>query len=233
MCGKDGNIFYFSGTPTSVRRQTSCASNKTVAYLPELKKDIDVKGDADYDENSASAFFALTTPTANLPEGGPSAISSKLEFCLDVIKDWDPRFHETMKLIDDEDAIHVFQARASVQPKANWRQNAKTVTDPKRGNVHVWLMGDSIHPMFPLRFADPAHVYSIVGSHRMLIEPQRHGCQPGYARRSRDPALHQTATQHSPVRSRANRERLYYRCQAIRIQDDPADFRLGAVKWRH
>lgn len=115
-----------------------------------------MKVDSDYDENAASAFFGLTTPTANLPEGGPSAIKSKVEFCLEQMKDWDPRFKETVKLIEDEDSIHVFQARCSVQPKANWRQTAKTATDPTKGNVHVWLMGDSIHPMFPLRFVDAA-----------------------------------------------------------------------------
>lgn len=160
MCGKDGNLFYFSGASTSSPPRTVCPANNTPAYLPELKKDNDMKVDSDYDENAASAFFGLTTPTANLPEGGPSAIKSKVEFCLEQMKDWDPRFKETVKLIEDEDSIHVFQARCSVQPKANWRQTAKTATDPTKGNVHVWLMGDSIHPMFPLRFVDAAPMTS-------------------------------------------------------------------------
>lgn len=154
LCTKDGNIFYFSGkSPVIPPPRTPFRTDRSTAYLPELKKDSERDAGADYDENAASAFFALTIPTAYLPEGGPSAITNKVDFCANVIKDWDPRYHETLRLIDNEDAVHVFQGRASVEPKANWRQTAKTATDPKRGNNHVWLMGDAVHPMFPLRCA--------------------------------------------------------------------------------
>ena len=51
----------------------------------------------------------------------------------------------------DNDVVHVFQGRASSKPSKNWRSQVKQTADSAKGNDHVWLLGDSIHPMLPSR----------------------------------------------------------------------------------
>ena len=45
----------------------------------------------DYDSEIASIFWSLSVPTAMVPDGDVKSIPSKLEFCIERIKDWDPR----------------------------------------------------------------------------------------------------------------------------------------------
>jgi hypothetical protein len=54
--------------------------------------------------------------------------------------------HDMLHSIGNDD-IYVFQARASVKPKGNWRRESKVAVS----NDRVWLVGDAIHPMLPAR----------------------------------------------------------------------------------
>ncbi|KAF4627829.1 hypothetical protein G7Y89_g10322 [Cudoniella acicularis] len=139
-CIKDGVILFYS------------------AYMPDASQDpkLGTKGNntakdgiASYDEDAASVFWGLSVPTERVP-GGAAAIPNKLDFyfgdCID-----DHRSHDMLRVIDNEEDIYVFQARASTKPKSNWRQKAKSPENSALGNDQVWLMGDAIHPMLPAR----------------------------------------------------------------------------------
>ena len=47
----------------------------------------------DYDSDIASIFWSLSVPATMVPEGGARGISSKLDFCIERIKGWDPRLY--------------------------------------------------------------------------------------------------------------------------------------------
>lgn len=74
-------------------RQNLC----TQAYLPDGYKKAEAGSSAadtvglDYDSEIASIFWSLNVPASMVPDGDIQNIPSKLEFCVDKIKDWDPR----------------------------------------------------------------------------------------------------------------------------------------------
>ncbi|OBT64244.1 hypothetical protein VE03_06891 [Pseudogymnoascus sp. 23342-1-I1] len=138
-CIKNGVILFFSAYMPD-------ASNAT--RHDETTEDGTTKIE-DYDINSASVFWGLTVPAELVPKEGGSAIANKLDFCLDIIKSWDPKYHDMLKVIDDESDIYTFQARASTEPTTNWREKQKR--NGGNGIDQVWLMGDAIHPMLPSR----------------------------------------------------------------------------------
>ncbi|KAF1808150.1 FAD/NAD(P)-binding domain-containing protein [Eremomyces bilateralis CBS 781.70] len=125
------------------------------AYLPdgykdEPRSDKDGNKNLDYDADIASIFWSLSVPADRVPKNGAQGISNKLDFCVDQIRDWDPRYHDMLRSIGEE-SINVFQARASKEPPKHWRQKVKSPEDPNLGNDHVWLLGDAIHCMLPSR----------------------------------------------------------------------------------
>ncbi|KAL2826745.1 hypothetical protein BJY01DRAFT_255911 [Aspergillus pseudoustus] len=104
----------------------------------------------DYDSKIASIFWCLTVPTSSVPGGDAKNVSNKLDFCVELIKDWDVRFHEMLRTINN-DSITAFQPRTSTEPPRGWRQKASDLSDPAKGNDHVWLLGDAFHAMLPGR----------------------------------------------------------------------------------
>ncbi|KAL1887285.1 hypothetical protein Sste5346_010316 [Sporothrix stenoceras] len=80
-----------------------------------------------------------------------STSNRKLEYCVDMLKGWDTRFHDLLRSIGPEN-VQVFQHHTSQQPAANWRSTAKASQNTlEAGNEHVWLLGDAIHAMTPGR----------------------------------------------------------------------------------
>jgi hypothetical protein len=60
-------------------------------YKTDTPAGKDNQPDLGYDANIASIFWSLTVPADRIPQDGAQAIPNKLEFCVDQIKDWDPR----------------------------------------------------------------------------------------------------------------------------------------------
>ncbi|KAH8660858.1 hypothetical protein BGZ60DRAFT_414166 [Tricladium varicosporioides] len=140
-CIRDGVILFYSTYMPDATQSPCTGTNGT-----NIAKD----NIASYDEDAASVFWGLSVPSERVP-GGVAAISNKLEFCIEQIKTWDKKYHEMLRVINSDDDIYAFQARVSSKPKSDWRQNARTPENPSRGNDHVWMMGDAIHPMLPAR----------------------------------------------------------------------------------
>ncbi|KAE9378583.1 FAD/NAD(P)-binding domain-containing protein [Stipitochalara longipes BDJ] len=124
---------------------TEIEKSSIASYLPDSDP---TNSGLKYDENNASVFWGLTIPAEDVPREGAKAISNKLEFCINIIQDWDPRYHSMLRSIDDGD-IYAFQARASKQPPNNWRSTARI--NVGAGVDRLWLIGDAIHPMLPSR----------------------------------------------------------------------------------
>ncbi|KAH6842261.1 hypothetical protein B0I37DRAFT_407360 [Chaetomium sp. MPI-CAGE-AT-0009] len=102
-----------------------------------------------YDVDAASLFWGLNVPVRLCPES-PRRLDDVLGFCIDKVRDWNPRIHEMLRATDSDD-IHVFQARVSTEPAKNWRSVVKKKAEPELGHPQVWLLGDAIHPMLPAR----------------------------------------------------------------------------------
>ncbi|KAL1900669.1 hypothetical protein Sste5346_002394 [Sporothrix stenoceras] len=129
------------------------------AYLPKGAKDaaepaaknVDNDDAADFDEEMSSLFWSLMIPVEKCPDD-PLSMEDKVGFCIDMVKNWDPRFETMLRAIDNDD-VYVFQPRASTNPGVDWRQksNAKSSSEPETGHGQVWLLGDAIHPMLPAR----------------------------------------------------------------------------------
>lgn len=74
-----------------------------VAYLPQNlrqggKQARDAKQEPDvpdYDQDAASLFWGLQVPRELCPED-PRKLEDKLGFCVQLIKDWDPRLYESL-----------------------------------------------------------------------------------------------------------------------------------------
>ncbi|KAH6698479.1 hypothetical protein BKA61DRAFT_219061 [Leptodontidium sp. MPI-SDFR-AT-0119] len=123
------------------------------AYLPDGYNKVSSKKDAsglEYDAEIASIFWSLSVPIEMVPGGDAKNIESKLEFCIDRIKNWDPRFRDMLRTISD-DSITAFQPRTSTEPPRGWRQKIKNPDNLNLGNDHVWMIGDAYHAMLPGR----------------------------------------------------------------------------------
>jgi hypothetical protein len=114
-------------------------------------------------------FWSLSVPIQSCLSD-PSGLLDKLGFCLEQIQEWDTRTlvkpvcsswklspqrhtncyvnarHDILRAIDDDD-IRVFKYCSSKQPTKDWRAQVQSPEDPRRGNNHVRLIGDAIHPM--------------------------------------------------------------------------------------
>jgi 2-polyprenyl-6-methoxyphenol hydroxylase-like FAD-dependent oxidoreductase len=139
-------------TPEIQKSPMACMKDRRLlffsAYLPDAE-DKTKDSTVDYDEDNASVFWGITVPVALVPAEGAKAIPDKLEFCISLLKDWDPRYHDMLRSVGDDD-IYVFQARASTEPPKHWRRDLRKKTSGA-GIDRIWLMGDAIHPMLPSR----------------------------------------------------------------------------------
>ncbi|KZM20527.1 uncharacterized protein EKO05_0008908 [Ascochyta rabiei] len=128
-------------------------------YLPEEQTKGNISEAADsteslrYDESAASFYWALNVPVSALPYRKASEIQDHRLVCLEAIKDWAPEFHNMLS-VGGDDPEHtdmlVTQFRASTQPRADWRAEARKIGKDK-GHPRVWVIGDAIHAMQPTR----------------------------------------------------------------------------------
>ncbi|KAJ4349228.1 hypothetical protein N0V95_004764 [Ascochyta clinopodiicola] len=128
-------------------------------YLPEdqtaqgSSEGVVSKDSLQYDEAAASFYWALNVPVSALPQKKASEIQDHRRVCLEAIKDWAPEFHQMLSVGDDDPEytdMLVTQFRASIEPRADWRAEARKI-DKDKGHPRVWVIGDAIHAMQPNR----------------------------------------------------------------------------------
>ncbi|KAJ5533566.1 hypothetical protein N7494_010118 [Penicillium frequentans] len=128
-------------------------------YMP-AKRDADksASDSIEYDETDASFYWGLNVPKSLSTEFQDYAdIPNRLEFCLDIIRDWAPEF-KTLIMTGQDDAsssdIYITPLRASTKPVADWRarlQEKGQQGKQEEGHSRVWLLGDAVHAMQPNR----------------------------------------------------------------------------------
>ncbi|KAL0939308.1 FAD dependent oxidoreductase/monooxygenase [Colletotrichum truncatum] len=127
-------------------------------YLPEdfsgSRSFNDTKSVISYDESAASYYWGLNVPVEMIPDNKIENVKDRRQFCLDVIKDWAPEYHQMLSVgKGDEGAsdMHVTMITASTEPSLKWREKVQKGAVAGEGHPRVWLAGDAIHAMQPNR----------------------------------------------------------------------------------
>ncbi|KAJ5741012.1 hypothetical protein N7493_000884 [Penicillium malachiteum] len=112
----------------------------------------------DYDEADASFYWGLNIPKLMSKEyNSYKDIPDRLQFCLEMTKDWAPEFQTLLTTgQDEEDSSDIYDTalRASTKPVKNWRSHLRAAShggQPGKGHARVWLLGDAVHAMQPNR----------------------------------------------------------------------------------
>ncbi|KAJ5809210.1 uncharacterized protein N7503_001428 [Penicillium pulvis] len=134
------------------------ANKDPEVYMP-AKRDTDksASDSIEYDETEASFYWGLNVPKSLSTEYQDYAdIPNRLEFCLDIIRDWAPEF-KTLIMTGQDDTpssdIYITPLRASTKPVADWRARLQEEGQEgkQEGHSRVWLLGDAVHAMQPNR----------------------------------------------------------------------------------
>ncbi|KAK1532126.1 uncharacterized protein CCOS01_04109 [Colletotrichum costaricense] len=64
--------------------------------------------------------------------------------------DWSPKHRYIIGVFRGQE-MYYGAPRVSSRPSTNWRKLVTSADDKRLGNPHIWLIGDSIHSMFPSR----------------------------------------------------------------------------------
>ncbi|KAG7068823.1 FAD/NAD(P)-binding domain-containing protein [Colletotrichum scovillei] len=64
--------------------------------------------------------------------------------------DWSPKHRDIIGVFRGQE-MYYGAPRVSSRPLTNWRKSVTSADDNRLGNPHIWLIGDSMHSMFPSR----------------------------------------------------------------------------------
>ncbi|KAK1625352.1 hypothetical protein BDP81DRAFT_452824 [Colletotrichum phormii] len=67
-----------------------------------------------------------------------------------LFEDWSPKHRDIIGVFRGQE-MYSGAPRVSSRPSMNWRKSVASASDKRLGNPHVWLIGDSMHSMFPSR----------------------------------------------------------------------------------
>ncbi|KAL0782009.1 hypothetical protein CaCOL14_003343 [Colletotrichum acutatum] len=109
--------------------------------------------DADNDEELASCmlgvgFFVNRMITSRSFESLSQA--EKWDAVDHLFEDWSPKHQDIIGVFRGQE-MYYGAPRVSSRPSMNWRKSVVSADDKRLGNPHIWLIGDSLHSMFPSR----------------------------------------------------------------------------------
>ncbi|KAK1675954.1 hypothetical protein BDP55DRAFT_662793 [Colletotrichum godetiae] len=67
-----------------------------------------------------------------------------------LFEDWSPKHRDIIGVFRGQE-MYSGVPRVSSRPSMNWRKSFASASDKRLGNPHIWLIGDSMHSMFPSR----------------------------------------------------------------------------------
>ncbi|KAJ5638155.1 hypothetical protein N7490_008034 [Penicillium lividum] len=150
--------------PTELQKGPIIVFTKGISFFYALympaKRDADksASDSIEYDEAEASFYWGLNIPKIlSTQYQNYGDIPNRLEFCLDIIRDWAPEL-KTLIMTGQDDAsssdIYITPLRASIKPAEDWRARLQVKEQPRKqeeGHSRVWLLGDAVHAMQPNR----------------------------------------------------------------------------------
>ncbi|KAG4271861.1 hypothetical protein FPRO04_10593 [Fusarium proliferatum] len=121
------------------------------AYLPDKIEEGGTKTGSSIDDSISAMMFGVQVPTEECPPNLANYSSEeKFNFVLSAFRGWSKEHKEIINLIEGA-GLYVFNARASARPPLDWRKKLSSEGAAERGNPRVWLLGDAMHAMLPLR----------------------------------------------------------------------------------